>query len=205
MQCSKTTSEGAFEDFLTEKGLTFEKIQEAATPRPDYLVRAGDLELIFEVKELADDDNFGVVSDPSRPDIRSHSNTIGDHVRRKIASSRKQIRFAAEQGIPSVLLVYNNLDPLHMFGTENLDFISAMYGEPTLLLNRRTRAVEDAYHGRNQSLREDRNTEFSAVGKLYPDGGKLAVKLFENVFAQVKIPYEKMPACLELHRVEITQ
>jgi hypothetical protein len=43
-----------------------------------------------------------------------------------------KVQYGAKQGIPSVLLVYNNLDPLHLFGTEDHDFIAAMYGEYTL-------------------------------------------------------------------------
>ena len=53
---------------------------------------------------------------------------MGDHIRSKIAEARRQVQYGAKQGIPSVLLVYNNLDPIHLFGTEDQDFISAMYG-----------------------------------------------------------------------------
>ncbi len=199
----KTTSEAAFENFLTENHLAFEKIMEDTTRRPDYSVQAGEIKLIFEVKELAEDENFAVVPDPSRPDIRAHSRILGDHVRKKINLARKQLRFAVEQGIPAVLLVYNNLDPLHLFGTENTDFITAMYGEYTLLLDSKGRAVVDAFQGRNQSLREDWNTEFSALGRLSLCSGKMTVTLFENVFSEVKIPYEALPACFEVIRVEI--
>ena len=156
-------------------------------------------------KELAEDEKFGVVSDPSAPHITSGSRIVGDHVRKKIDEAHEQVKFAAAQGIPSILLIYNNLDPLHRFGTEDHDFISAMYGEMTLHVNKSTLRVVDSYHGRNQSLREEKNTAFSAVGKLYPYCGRLTVKLFENVFAKVKIPYEKMPPCLEVQRVEITR
>jgi len=204
MHTTKTTSEAAFEDFLTANGLTFRKIQEAETPRPDYLVLADGLELMVEIKELAEDEAFGVAIDPSRPYIRLHRRTPGEHVRRKIASSRKQIRFAAERGLPSALIIYNKLDPLHLFGTEDRDFTTALYGELTLRLDKKTGAVEDSYHGRNQSLREERNTEFSAIGKLYPRNGILVVTLFENVYAKVKIPFEKMPPCLEVQRVTVT-
>src|SRR5216683_563577 len=119
----KTISEMAFEGFLTENRLAFDKIREAATPRPDYLVHVGDLRLVFEVKELAEDENFREVHDPASPVIRVHSRILGDHVRGKISEAKKQIQYAAKQGLPSILLIYNNLDPLHLFGTEDEDFI----------------------------------------------------------------------------------
>jgi hypothetical protein len=108
----KTKSETLFEGFLTANNLPFEEIKEQTTPRPDYRVSVGGGEIIFELKELAADENFGVVEDPACPHIKSHSRTLGDHVRRRIESSKKQIQFGAKQGIPSVLLIYNNIDPV---------------------------------------------------------------------------------------------
>jgi hypothetical protein len=125
----KTRSEELFEGFLAANNVRFEKIKEDASPRPDYLVTESNLQLVFEVKELAEDENFGVVTDPSMPHIKSHSRTIGDHVRRRIEGSNKQIQYGAKQGISSILLIYNNLDPVfQMFGTEDMDFTAAMYG-----------------------------------------------------------------------------
>jgi hypothetical protein len=80
----KTKSEDVVEKFLNANNIGFEKIEEAASPRPDYLVHAGSLDLIFELKELDKDDDFDVVKDPSRPYIKSSSRTLGDHVRRRI-------------------------------------------------------------------------------------------------------------------------
>ena len=95
---------------------------------------------MFEVKELAQDDNFGVVKDPSTPFIKSHSRTIGDHIRRRIHDSKKQVQYGARQGVPSILLIYNNIDPVfQMFATEDMDFTAAMYGEYTVLLSRDTK------------------------------------------------------------------
>ncbi|MDQ6760691.1 MAG: hypothetical protein M3Z32_12635, partial [Acidobacteriota bacterium] len=63
----KTKSEKLFEQFLTANGVLFERIEEAALPRPDYLVSVGDRGLVFEVKEIAEDKNFGAVADPAHP------------------------------------------------------------------------------------------------------------------------------------------
>ena len=105
----KTKSEELFENYLNRNGLVFEKIEEDTSPRPDYLVHIGNLDLIFELKEFDMDENFDVIGDPSRPDIKSSSRTLGDHVRRRIDGSRKQIQYGTKQGIPSILLIYNSL------------------------------------------------------------------------------------------------
>src|SRR5450755_4640545 len=66
--------------------------------------------------------------------------TPGDHVRRIIDRSKKQIQYGAAQGIPSILLIYNSLDPVFQnFGTEDHDFTAAMYGEYTILIDKNTR------------------------------------------------------------------
>jgi hypothetical protein len=201
----KTKSEELFENFLQANNLQFEKIKEDTTPRPDYLVSIGDLKLVFEIKELSEDENFGVVADPAHPHNTIHSRTVGDHVRRRIEGSKKQIQFGAKQGIPSVLLIYNNLDPVFQaFGTDDLDFTTAMYGELTLLLNKNTSETSEMFNGKNQLLQKNKNTSFSAVGRLCNRGGKTTVTLFENVFSTVMMPYELMPPCFDVKRVSIS-
>ena len=198
----KTKSEHLFETFLIANKVRFEKIEEIKEKgerRPDYLVTLGNLHLVFEIKELAEDDNFGVVGDPTKQNIKSHSRTVGDHVRRRIERSKTQIQYGANQGIPSILLIYNNLDAVfQMFGTEDIDFTTAMYGELTILIDKKTRQSSEMFNGMNQSLQENKNTSFSAVGRLCDRGGKTAVTLFENVFSKVAVPYEQLPACFEV-------
>jgi hypothetical protein len=201
----RTKSEEVFEKFLDDNNLTFEKIEEDTTPRPDYLVSVGNTKIIFELKELAEDENFGVVKDPAHPHIKSNSRTLGDHVRRRIESSKKQIQYGAKQGIPSVLLIYNNLDPVFQaFGTEAMDFRAAMYGEPTIIIDLSTRQSSEMFNGDNQLLQERKNTSFSAVGHLCDLRGSITVTLFENVFAKVTVPYDQLPPCFEVRRIEVS-
>jgi hypothetical protein len=190
-----TTSELQFENFLDENKLPFERLAEQQTPRPDYLVQIGDAKVLFEVKEISEDDNFtkGV-----------YSRVVGDHVRSKINEAKRQIQYGANQGIPSVLLVYNSLDPVHLFGTEDHDFITAMFGEYTIAIGRESNSVIGSYHGRNKSLDEEKNTSFSAVGRLDAISGKLKVTLFENPFAKVKLPYDALPCCFDVKRVNVS-
>ncbi len=123
----KTKSEELIEKFLAQNNVPFEKIEEETSHRPDYLITVGNLQLMFEVKELVKDKDFGVVKDLSMPHITKCSRTVGDHVRRRIEGSKKQIQYGANHGIPSILIIYNSLDPVFQaFGTEDMDFTAAM-------------------------------------------------------------------------------
>lgn len=203
----KTKSEELFENFLIRNNLLFEKIEEEASPRPDYLVTVRNLQLMFEVKELAKDKNFGVVKDLSKPHITHGSRTVGDHVRRTIKGSKKQIQYGANQGIPSILLIYNNLDRVFQaFGTEDMDFTAAMYGEYTVLINKNTRETSDLFNGKNQLFQNNKNTSFSAVGRLCDRTGETTVTLFESAHenVKVKVPYDQLPPCFDVRRVEVS-
>jgi hypothetical protein len=197
----KTASEAALEAFLTENRLAFQKVQEGGERKPDYLVEMKGLKLLFEVKELAEDDNFQV----QKGVFQASSRTIGDHIRRKIAKARKQVQFGANQGIPSILLIYNNIDPEHLFATEDHDFITAMYGEYTVVLDRESPQIVNSYYGENNWLREGKNTSFSALGRLRPIEGKWMITFFENAFAKVKLPYDALPPCFEVKRFQISR
>ena len=158
--------------------------------RPDYLVQVGDCKLIFEVKQL--ESTFRGVP--------------GIHVRSAIQRSRRQIPYGAEQGVPSILLIYNMIDPVfQLSGTDDLDFETAMYGKKTILIDKNTRESSGLFNGRDDSLQENRNTSFSAVGKLADRVGEPTVKLFENFYAKVQAPYDQLPPCFEVVRVVVSK
>jgi hypothetical protein len=92
---------------------------------------------------------------------------------------------------------------MHLFGTEDHDFAAAMYGEHTLRIERETSKFVDSYHGRNRSFAEGKHTSFSALGRLAPRLGEMRVTLFENVFAKLPLPYDKLPPCFDVVRAEI--
>lgn len=199
----KTRSEELFEFFLSRNRLPFKKIEESDSPRPDYLVDIGAYGIAFEVKELASEAIFDrPVSSTCQ---RSFSATLGDHVRARVDGSRKQVQYGASLGIPSVLLIYNNADPLQMIGTSDQDFLTAMYGEYTIFLDRATEKSSDIFHGRNQSLQARKNTSFSAVGRIRDTAREMEVVLFENVFAKVALPWENLPTCFDVHRVQVVE
>jgi hypothetical protein len=198
-----TKSEELFETFLTANGIEFARIEEAQNQkgarRPDYLVQLGTGQLVFEVKQLGDD-----APTESTQRIQSWSSTPGEALRHLITRSKKQVQFGADQGIPSILLVYNNIDPVFQTrGTDAFDFRTAMYGELTMLIDKCSDQSSEYFHGRKSQLQEGKNTSFSAIGHLCDRGGTTTLRLWENAFAKIPLPFEQLPACFTVQRVEI--
>ena len=191
----KTISEETFEKFCEMNNLPYKKIPECNNKTPDYKVTINSKNIIFEIKQIDSDNGFTE---------KTHSRTVGKRVREKIDEARKQFKESSKNNLPSVLLIYNNLDPMQKFGTEVHDFITAMYGEMTIALHPKTLTIIDLFHGKNQSLRYDKNTSFSGVGHLYTTSKAPAVLIYENVFSKNKLDYQSLPNCIDVKRVELT-
>jgi len=191
MPCAETL----FESFCESNSLSWERVPVQETPTPDYVVLSNGQYIYFEIKQIDEDDNFKTSGSIS-------SRTVGAHIRQRITYSKKQIQVGAKLGALSILLVYNNLDPLQLFGTEQHDFIAAMYGEMTVEL--KESRIVDSYHGRNSSLRLDQNTSFSAVGHLRHSVAGPSVRLYENVFASNSLNTVLLPPCFEVVYVNLT-
>jgi len=190
-----TKAESIFEEFCTLNSISWEKIQEGEQPTPDYRVDLNGRTVLVEVKQIDEDDNFSNVSG---------SRTVGSHIRRKIEQARKQAQVASNTATPFILLVYNNLDELQMFGTEQHDFVDAMYGERTLEFDTSTNAITDSFQGRNRSLRNDKNTSFSAVGGLYRSEKGPIIRIYENIFCKNnQLNLSLVPNCIEVNRIEL--
>jgi hypothetical protein len=198
-----TKSEDLFEGFLTANGVAFSRIEEAQNQkgahRPDYLIELGNSQLVFELKQLGDDE-----AAERAQLVGAWSSTAGDALRQLITRSKKQIQYGASQGIPSVLLVYNNTDPVFQTrGTDAFDFRTAMYGELTMLIDKQASASSEFFHGRKIGLQENKNTSFSAVGHLCDRGGTTTVTLWENAYAKLPLPFDRLPPCFTVQRVEL--
>jgi len=191
----KTISEETFEKFCKLNNLPCEKIPEQNNKTPDYKVTINSKIVIFEIKQIDSDDGFTE---------KASSRTVGKRVREKIDDARKQFKESSENNLPSVLLIYNNLDSMQKFGTEEHDFITAMYGEMTISLLPKTHTIIDSFHGKNQSLRHDKNTSFSGVGHLYTTCEAPAVLIYENLYSKNKLDYQSLPSCIDVKRVELT-
>lgn len=194
---TKTYSEALFERWLDDNGLPWRPIAIAAGRTPDYRVTvAPGSDVIFEVKEITGkwDGSPGAV----------HSRIVGKHVRSKIAKSRGQLQDSSAQELPTVTLIYNALDPMQWFGTEDHDFEHAMYGDRTVRIDNRSGLIVDSFHGDNKAFQAEKNTRFSALARLKERGREaiISVTVFENVHAKVQLPYDRLPPCFEVIRVE---
>ena len=188
-------SEQKFAYFLELNGISFQRVPESTDGvRPDYLVSLGGVDVYFEVKRINEDQNFQLPTDDG---YKVSSRTLGEHVRARIRDARKQVRYGFNVGCPSVLLIYNNLDPAHEFGTSDRDFEHGMYGEPAVNVSGTPAQIVDSFHGRDAMLRAEEKRYFSAIGRIgEPMTGKLTVTLFENVHAAIKLP--PLPPCFQV-------
>ena len=187
----KTVSEIFFEQFLIDNGLRFKPVPvEFQKRRPDYIVEMPS-PVMFEVKELVKDKKFN-------QNLHNISHrTVGDHIRKKITDSKDQVQYGRMCSIPSVMLIYNALDPLHLFGTEDHDFRAAINGEWTLWLSKESKDVAGAGYGANRSLQPRKNTSFSALAHMAPRGSAMTVRLFLNSHAAFPLA-AKIPACFKV-------
>ncbi|MGI0014738.1 MAG: hypothetical protein ACREBU_15050 [Nitrososphaera sp.] len=190
----KTKAESIFKEFCDFNNIFWEKIPEGEQPTPDYRVVLNGQTVLIEVKQIDKDDNFS---------NESGSRTVGSHVRKKIEQARKQAQAASNANTPFVLLLFNNLDELQMFGTEQHDFVDAMYGERTLVFDKSKNAITDSFQGRNRSLGDDKNTSFSAVGYLKKTQKGIEVQIYANIFAKNKLDFSIIPDCIEATRIEV--
>jgi hypothetical protein len=99
--------------------------------------------------------------------------------------------------------IHNNLDPLQLFGTERHDFVAAMYGEMTVVLQ--SGKIFDSFQGRNSTLRENHNSSFSAVGHLRSSPAGAVVEMYQNIFARNPLDPSAVPDCFGFIRIEVTE
>lgn len=193
MMSKQNKSESLFESFCRANRLDWQPIPTGAEKTADYRLRFGATTVAFEIEQIESLAGFSRTSVSSR--------TVGNHVRHKIAEARKQLQSVAARGEPTILLIFNAVDPLQLFGTEQHDFICAMYGELTVHLSQ-DGTLGQPFHGRNAKLRSDINTSFSGVGHLrQQSAGVASVTVYENIYAAHPLPFGHFPSCIEVLRV----
>jgi len=193
---AQTAGELAFESFCKAHRIPCTKIKEGSDSTPDYEVILNGTTAYVEVKDIEEDENFRATG---------ASRTVGSHVRAKIHEAKGQLQPVARAGAPTLLLIYNALDPYQSFGTEQHDFLAAMYGEVTVAISRSSGKIVDSFQGKNRSLAVEKNTSFSAVGGIYTARADVTVVIYENVFAKNAIDFSSIPACIDARRVVIEE
>jgi hypothetical protein len=190
-----TKGELAFERFCSANRIPCERIDNGPTSTPDFRIQFGTAAVFVEVKDIEEDENFGQVQ------RRTH----GSHVRAKIEEARVQLQPLARAGFPTILVIFNTLDPFQAFGTEPLDFMAGMYGELHAQLDKSTKQIRYFLRGKNKSFRADKNTSFSAVCGLYTRDGRLSLTLYENVFAKTPLNFDTLPSCFDFQRIVLEE
>jgi hypothetical protein len=191
----RTISENLFENFCIHHKLNYQRVAENTDKTPDYHLRFGEITVAVEIKQIESLEGFNPGGVSSR--------TAGSHVRQKISEARQQLQPVARSGIATILLIHNTVDPLQLFGTEQHDFLSAMYGELTIRIDRFTLEKSPMFHGRNARFRQDANTSFSGVGHLRRTIDGAHITVYENVYASQPLPFNALPPSIEVMRVEI--
>ena len=193
----QTKSENAFEQFLALNNVSFERIQTAREPRPDFIVHLGEQRVIFELKEVATNE------DNSFSPLKVHTKTQGEKIRNAIQEASKQMRWANKQGCPSVLLLTDASSPGFAWHLEDQDFSAAMYGEITVILDTKTNKIVDQFNGKNEKLTASRRTHFSALGRMLVVGKTADITIFPNIFADIPVNLLALPTWLKVVRIEI--
>jgi hypothetical protein len=191
----KTRSEVIFERWLDANMLAWRPVSTGSAKTPDYAVTvAPDGEVIFEIKQIETDRNWH--------DEVVHGGEVGALVRERINRSKAQIKASSRDGKPTVLIIFNDYDPLQLSGTEDHDFFHAMYGAYTVQIDIESRAITERFLGKGKSFQSGKNTSFSAIGRLMETGREatVSVTIFENIHAAVPINYDALPPCFEVVR-----
>jgi hypothetical protein len=189
----KTQSEVLFEMFCQQNQLDWERVPAGTSKTHDFNLRAGAFTVAVEIEQIESLRGLNPTGVSSR--------VVGSHVRHKITEARGQLQIAARSGVPAILLIHNTIDPMQLFGTEQHDFICAMYGELTVHIL--GDSLGRPFHGRNARLRSDANTSFSAVGHLMRHGGGAKITVYENVYAANPLPFGHLPPCIDVVRVAV--
>jgi hypothetical protein len=191
----KTISEALFEQFCQLNDLAFTLVPVGHAKSVDYNVLFGPTTVAVEIEQIESSAGFGPGGRLTRK--------LGSHIRYKITEARAQVQEAARTGMPAILLVHNTVDPHQLFGTEEMDFFVAMYGELTVQIRRSDGKLGTPYLGRNARLREDANTSFSGVGHLMTSGDGPRITIYENAYAANPLPFASLPPCIDMVRVTV--
>lgn len=188
-----TAGESAFESFCRRHQIPCKKIDERVEATPDYEVVLGRVTSYVEVKDIEEDESFET---PVR------TRTVGSHVRAKIGEARHQLQPGSRAGAPTLLLIYNALNPYQSFGTEEHDFLAAMYGEFTVSISLSTnKPVQQAAQRTNERyaavITEERNDSYSTANVALIVLGGLALILAVVATFMPELPVVRLTtACI---------
>ena len=183
---TQTRSDLLLERFCAERSIACQPISTGTAKTADYTLTWNDLQIATEVKQI---DAKDVPSEPG--EIRVHSTTPGEHVRRKINKAGPQIRQRIAAGEPSFLIIYNDMYRQICIYSEPYDFLVAMYGLQNVILGvprDGSTYIKGHQFGPKRKMTETSNTSFSALARLREDPAEnLFLDIFHNVHAAVPL------------------
>lgn len=190
---ASTRSEELFETFLIANNLTYRRLAEDAERRADFEVDIGDTTVVFEVKQIERGEQWveGTIG-----------RTVGKKIRELIGRAKRQLQGPAQDGKPTVLLVFNAGDPAQLFETEPHDFDMAMHGDWVVDVDVESGKIVGSGRGLGKALQDCKNTSISALGHLLDNGIARAptVTLFLNPFARNPLDVLALPPCFKTLR-----
>jgi hypothetical protein len=201
-----TISELLFEELCATRAVPCRAIPVGASPTPDYEVVLGVQSVIVEIKQLDanEDDRRRNQALESGAQIDCAVSPAG-RLRDQIARGYRQLRSAARDGQPCLLVIYNNSGFLNFI--DSFTVTTAMFGSYGVRLGlTKSGEVHEMGRGFMGNRRVTRNTckRLSALGVLKDArSGKLRLEAYHNPFAEVPIAPSLMVVLAEsqfIHR-----
>lgn len=189
-----TESERQFEKFCASVQWRCVPVATGTSRTPDYDLFIGATRIVTEVKEVTSDPYDSPVPEyqDEHVTVRARTKTIGDQVRDKINKAAPQVKSRSAGIFPTLVVIYDLLDPTLRGNTEPLDFLAAMYGPPQAVLavpqQHGEVYIKETKFGPGRKTTPRSNTSVSALASLWMDrDGALSLDIYHNVFAKVPL------------------
>lgn len=185
-----TKSEELFKQLCSSSGVQCEPVRTGRQRTPDFRIRAGDnVEVFCEVKQIEpnDEDKADMADDVSE---ETTGRLVRNRVRGKLKDVSAQLKGAARDGHPTLLVLYDNTG---LFHTMEPDVHEAMFGQNSVTVTRmpgKPLEVSKSFFGGNKGFTKTQNTSVSAVAILDRSDSCLTLRVYHNPYASVVLQPE---------------
>lgn len=185
----RTISEQLFESLCSGKGIPCRRIPTGRSKTPDYEIVLGPQRVAVEVKQLDENQEDKRINRTLDAGLVTAGVPPTARLRKQIAEGYRQLKTAARDGQPCLLVVYNNSGFLNWI--DAFTVTTAMFGSFAVRLGLTTTGhAEVIGHGFMGKRKVTRNTcrRLSAIGVLN-DGrsGSLMLEVYHNPYSMVAI------------------